>query len=165
MNTIKWYTAPEVDIISSIPDGARERALWFSKEFGETFKFHLANLRSFCSNLPQDDEKESKMFSEITSDGFIHANYGRFHIYFPLEKTKFNRTSPKWNEQFSIEIDNKPVMLESRLSIVKSGPKNAVRGILSRDNIIDTLHPPRPSLPKITSQNTPIHHTVRIKRI
>lgn len=142
-----------------IPKDYRERAIWFGQEFGDTLKLHLQNLCRFCDHIPKN---QGISYTDI-QDGYVLAHYGRFSIYFPIEKITSKISALDWMNQYTLEVDNVEIPLETGIQEVQDEVHHRTAQSLesSKQRLINKLLPER-----ITSKNTTMtsKHVV-IKRL
>lgn len=154
----------------NIPRDYRERARWFHEEYWKTMQYHLANLLRFCWHLKPD---QVISFSSITPDGFVHAQYGSYAIYFPAAKLTRKLTPVAWRNQYELEIDNSVVPAHTKIELAQI-PKNDTHIQMSTvgSRVMDTLLPwnlvkkeiqREDHKRRITSQNAIINKIIRIK--
>ncbi len=161
MNTVAKETT--LDSGKTIPTGYKERGLWFAQEFWETLQYHIQNLLRFCEHLPKS---QAISYSEITEDNFVHAHYGKFAIFFPVEKILQKIPPADWMHQYSIEIDNKEVILDSWIQEVWTSTIKRVNGQLETrsERILGKLLPERILWNNATSRNTIIKRMIRVRK-
>lgn len=147
-----------------IPKDYRERALWFGEEFGDTLKSHLQNLCRFCDNIPKN---QGISYTDI-QDGYVLAHYGRFSIYFPIEKIESKVSALDWMNQYTLEVDNVEVPLDTGIQEIQEEVKQRSRNSLETrgQRLVNKLLPERLTQKNntITSKHVIIKRSLRIKK-
>ncbi|MDD2745782.1 MAG: hypothetical protein PHU93_04555 [Candidatus Gracilibacteria bacterium] len=150
--------------VFDIPKDYRERGIWFGQEFGDTLKSHLQNLCRFCDHVPKN---QGISYTDI-QDGYVLAHYGRFSIYFPIEKITSKVSALDWMNQYILEVDNVEVPLDTGIQEVQDEIQQRTARSLetSGQRLINKLLPERITFKntEITSKHVVIKRSLRIKK-
>lgn len=147
----------------SIPSGYKERGEWFASKYGKTLASHVANLCRFCGHLPKG---QAVSYTEITGDGYVHAHYGRYSVYFPADDLGESVSPLEWMNRYGLEIDGKSVELDSGIQEVQDEMRlRAEEALLTgTQRLVNKLLPPKVEHPRPTSRMSVIKRSLKIRR-
>ena len=151
MNT---QTTPNIanapDLSWEIPSNPRERAVWFNQRFWTTLKLFIESLVARWLDI-----KPNKWVSfSWIENGYVHANYGAFHVYFPAVVIGSISLSD-WKNTYRLKIDGTEKEVDIGVNIVSTAVQQT-----TWKKISDLLLPPRPSQ---TLKATVVRKTLHIE--
>ena len=147
----------------SIPKGYKERADWFAATYGKTLASHVGNLCRFCGHLQKG---QAVSYTEITGDGYVHAHYGSFSVYFPADELGESVSPSDWMNRYALEIDGKAVELDSGIQEVQDGTqRRAEEAMLTgTQRLVNKLLPPKVGSGLQSSRMAVIKRSLKIRR-
>lgn len=146
----------------SVPSGYRERAEWFFREYGTTAMEHLANLCRFFPGIPRG---KALSFVGTIEEGYVHAQYGAHHFYFPDEPGLGHVSAPDWMDSYAVEIDGKEIPLDTGIQEVRDEIESRAETALggTKERLIAKLLPPRIES-RTNSRNVMVKRTIRVRK-